>query len=265
MGGVAHVKPGERARGSQPPGVWVMGVTLEGATNMFGGGGVMHVKRGDVTLIGPGAENWWQVPATASEGKGGWTIVYVVFTPRPHWLAWMQYPQPIPFHSCLKIADPAHWRRIVRAMKQAQLMASTSLPERAELALNAVEAALLWCRADQAHQSLALDPRVSAAVTHLSTRLRDPITLASLAAVCHSSRARIAALFRQQVGVPPMEFLESRRMRLAAEMLRMTGEPVRQVALAVGFEDPNYFTKRFRRYTGMSPRRFRQKPGEAPK
>jgi AraC family transcriptional activator of pobA len=48
------------------------------------------------------------------------------------------------------------------------------------------------------------------------------------------------------------------RMIVEAErQLRYTTMPVAQVAYLLGFEDPAYFTRFFRRHSGLSPKAFR--------
>ncbi len=54
-----------------------------------------------------------------------------------------------------------------------------------------------------------------------------------------------------------MQYLEQRRLDRAMELLGRTSMSVKDIAGAVGFENPFYFTLRFRKHTGYSPRRFR--------
>jgi len=256
-GGWRVVMAGERAQGVKPPGRWVLCITIRGTVVMKAGADTLTVTQGDLVLIEPGVLNQWVVPEQGKK-KNTWEVIYVVFTPRPHWLAWMRYPAALPGHLHVSVRGPAHWARIVEAMKDVYTHATSALPQSSDLAMNAIEAALLWCSINQANRPPSLDPRVADAVAYLSTHLRDPLTLAELAQKCHTSRARLASIFRTQVGMPPMKYLEQRRVALACELLRMTNESVQQVALAAGFEDANYFAKRFRRAVGQSPRAFRQ-------
>jgi two-component system response regulator YesN len=54
------------------------------------------------------------------------------------------------------------------------------------------------------------------------------------------------------------EFLLNRRIELAKEVLRDLTLNITEVARKVGYDDPGYFARRFRRKTGMSPREWRE-------
>lgn len=63
--------------------------------------------------------------------------------------------------------------------------------------------------------------------------------------------------FRQQfaalVGTPPRQYLTSLRMYDAKFRLRSTNQSVKQVALAVGYTDPLYFSRHYKQYWGHAP------------
>jgi len=63
--------------------------------------------------------------------------------------------------------------------------------------------------------------------------------------------------FRRWAGVPPMAFLNQRRIDVAAGMLASTSLPISQVASAVGVPSPTSFSRAFRRARGQSPREYR--------
>jgi AraC family transcriptional regulator, arabinose operon regulatory protein len=79
-----------------------------------------------------------------------------------------------------------------------------------------------------------------------------------VANACNLSVSRLAHLFRAQVGLSPMQFLERERLERAKSLLELTPRQVGEIAREVGFEDAFHFSKRFRRWTGSSPRAFRQ-------
>jgi YesN/AraC family two-component response regulator len=54
-----------------------------------------------------------------------------------------------------------------------------------------------------------------------------------------------------------MEYLNRYRVEQAKRLLEASSKSVEQISRSVGFPDPNYFTKIFARYTGTSPREFR--------
>lgn len=83
--------------------------------------------------------------------------------------------------------------------------------------------------------------------------------LEELLAIAHMSRSNLMRVFRRATGQTPIEYLVRLRIQRAMEMLRNGSLSITEIALEVGFNDSNYFTRQFRRIVGESPRSFRQK------
>ena len=60
----------------------------------------------------------------------------------------------------------------------------------------------------------------------------------------------------------PVDFLRHVRIQRAEELIKRSNYPVSQIAYAVGFSDPKYFSKCFKKETGMTPSEYREKTGE---
>jgi len=88
----------------------------------------------------------------------------------------------------------------------------------------------------------------------------DRLTLENLAAAVHLSPSRLSHLFRVQVGMPPLQFLDRQRADRARLLLMHSSEPIGAIAAEFGF-DPLYFSRWFKRHTGVSPRAYREKEG----
>jgi AraC-like DNA-binding protein len=78
-------------------------------------------------------------------------------------------------------------------------------------------------------------------------------TVASLAAATGISRAALARRFTALVGEPPMAFLTSWRLTLAADLLREPGATIGSVAAQVGYGSPFALSTAFKRVRGISP------------
>ncbi len=68
-------------------------------------------------------------------------------------------------------------------------------------------------------------------------------------------------LFRREFGAPGHQYLLRARLDLAARLLRLTDQPVKNVAEACGIPDIFYFTRLFRQRMGMAPARYRRHAG----
>ncbi|MFJ8236361.1 helix-turn-helix domain-containing protein [Ureibacillus sp. NPDC094379] len=68
----------------------------------------------------------------------------------------------------------------------------------------------------------------------------------------------LSSIFSRHHGVPFKRYLQQYRIQQAQKTLVETDYTISEVAQISGFEDPNYFTKLFKAYTGQSPHRYRK-------
>ncbi|TDE13090.1 AraC family transcriptional regulator [Jiangella asiatica] len=102
------------------------------------------------------------------------------------------------------------------------------------------------------------DPIVGAALDLMHDQPAQPWTVASLAQRVGMSRAGFSRRFVASVGEPPMAYLTSWRLALAADRLRQDSVPVFRVAAEVGYTSPFTFSTAFKRHYGVSPLTYRQ-------
>ena len=79
----------------------------------------------------------------------------------------------------------------------------------------------------------------------------------SLARGSYVSGGYLIALFRKRFGMGPMRYVQQRRIKLAQRLLADPYLTVRQVGQLCGYEDPNYFSRTFRKVSGVPPREYR--------
>lgn len=106
------------------------------------------------------------------------------------------------------------------------------------------------------------DPVVGHALRLLHDEPARPWTVASLAAAVGVSRAVLARRFTALVGEPPMAYLTSWRLDLAADLLREPSATVASVARRVGYGTAFALSTAFKRVRGVSPSAHRS--GQAP-
>jgi AraC family transcriptional regulator of arabinose operon len=102
-----------------------------------------------------------------------------------------------------------------------------------------------------------MDRRTLVAIEIIERDLVEPLNVTALAARVGLSRSRFTHLFCAAVGVGPAHYLRRARLQRAADLLRETQLPVRQIMSAVGIKDPSRFARDFRHLFGVSPRNFR--------
>jgi AraC-like DNA-binding protein len=93
---------------------------------------------------------------------------------------------------------------------------------------------------------------------HIEAHSGDGLTVDRLAGIAGLSRAHFVRQFTRLAGAPPSEYVFRLRMARAARLLQASALTVVEIAEALGFSDPNYFAKAFRRAFDVSPSEFRQ-------
>lgn len=88
--------------------------------------------------------------------------------------------------------------------------------------------------------------------------MRRPLSLRDLAAFSQLSPATIGRLFRNHLHTTPVTWILRAKIERARLLLRTRRLPVSEVAGAVGFADPYYFSKCFKKLTGQSPQVYRK-------
>jgi AraC-like DNA-binding protein len=98
----------------------------------------------------------------------------------------------------------------------------------------------------------------AAASDYVRAHLDIGISLAKAASLCHLSVSEFSRVFKREHGRTFCDFLLRSRVAKAWELLASPRVTVSEVAFAVGFNDLSYFTRIFRRYTGVSASEYRK-------
>lgn len=104
-----------------------------------------------------------------------------------------------------------------------------------------------------------LKREIAQAVAHVRTNLSGELNIATSAALAHMSESYFSRLFKSEMGVGFVEFVNGARIEKAKQMLTCTDLRIGEIAQAVGMDNPNYFSILFRKQAGMSPGEYRAK------
>ncbi|NTV89736.1 MAG: response regulator [Clostridiales bacterium] len=96
------------------------------------------------------------------------------------------------------------------------------------------------------------------AIDYLNTHFSEPVTLNEVAESTCVSTFYISRMFKKELGKNFVDYLNGIRVDKARELLRDVKYKTYEVAELVGIPDAHYFSKIFRRYTGMTPTEFRE-------
>lgn len=89
---------------------------------------------------------------------------------------------------------------------------------------------------------------------HLTCR----ILLSDLEQQCHRNKYRICHEFSAAFGLPPLKYLNKKRMEAAEVLLLSTPKKVHEIALETGFENTNHFIHLFKKEYGTTPQAYRE-------
>jgi AraC-like DNA-binding protein len=99
--------------------------------------------------------------------------------------------------------------------------------------------------------------KVGGMVNYLDEHWKDPLDIDFLAKKFHLSKSNLHRLFRKAMGTTPIQYISRLRIEKGCEFLRNTDETITRIALNVGFNDSNYFTRTFLKIKGVTPKAYR--------
>src|ERR1017187_5856361 len=99
--------------------------------------------------------------------------------------------------------------------------------------------------------------KVERSLAYMTENLNKPLHVAALAAQANVSPSHFFALFKQMTGFPPMDYFTKLRMRHACRLLDSTTVRVKEVAAALGYADPLYFSRVFKSVSAVAPVHYR--------
>lgn len=94
---------------------------------------------------------------------------------------------------------------------------------------------------------------------HLRANLAARVNLPALAAMAGYSTSHFSARFRSVTGFSVTEYVKRLRMARARQLLMTSAGSVAEIAAAVGYPDPFYFSRHFTAVNGINPREFRRR------
>lgn len=99
-----------------------------------------------------------------------------------------------------------------------------------------------------------LDP----ALQYIHEHYASDLSIGMLAKMSHVSSGRFCAAFKARTGTSPQSYIVTLRLKNAQTLMLRTNLNVQQIAATVGYGDALYFSRLFKRHTGLTPTEFRQ-------
>ncbi|MGV9993893.1 AraC family transcriptional regulator [Streptomyces sp. NPDC003374] len=229
------------------------------------------IEAGDLFVIAPG-DVMGRIHATDLAGAEGWGVFFTSDAlgpdvPGAH-LAWRTHPLLFPFVrggaiGALRLRVPAaerpEWTARIRALHDELAQRRDGYREAVSAHLTLLLVAVSRLAADVVGDLRENREQLLADVFEvIEQRYPLPLSLRDVAAAVSVSPGHLTSTVRRRTGRTVQEWITERRMVQARRLLTATDLPIGEIGRRVGFPDPGYFARTFRKVHGVSPARWRR-------
>ncbi len=103
------------------------------------------------------------------------------------------------------------------------------------------------------------DDRIEDALKYMQDQVRQKLILEDVAGRVSLNESYFIRLFKRHIGIAPMKYFMELKFRAAAGLLEDTTMSVSETAEYLGITDEFYFSRSFKKFTGLSPKHYREK------
>ena len=114
-----------------------------------------------------------------------------------------------------------------------------------------------YCRLVRKHSMKEYSPIVQKSIIFIDSNLSSNLSLSTVAQTQSVSAGYLSTIFKKETGKTITEHIAERRVKHASHLLSTTHLQIQTVALHCGILDVQYFSKIFKKYTGQTPKEYR--------
>ena len=104
-----------------------------------------------------------------------------------------------------------------------------------------------------------LSKPVTQCVDYIYSHIKERITIADLAAYTNLSESYLSRLFKQNLGISISDYIREKKIEKATHLLKYSDKPIIDIAAYLSFSSQSHFIQIFEGYTGLTPRKYRDK------
>lgn len=194
-----------------------------------------------------------------------WDHLWIYFIPRPYWIDWLHWDRNEGQIGRMQLAEADDAQQMSGLFKDVIRWNAATEPLAEAMAMNTLERIILQLFQRQPtsnHHNR--DPRIQTVCLYLNEHLADDIRVEDLARMTFLSPSRLTHIFRKEMGNTIYGWREQQRISRACDLLHQTQLSITQIARAVGYEDPLYFSRIFSQHRQLSPREYRKRFDQVP-
>lgn len=98
---------------------------------------------------------------------------------------------------------------------------------------------------------------INESILFMRDKLANKLTVDDLARRNNMSASHFTYLFRKGTGMPPLDYFIHLKLQKACLLLGSTDNKIKNVAAGIGYDDPYYFSRLFKKYMNVSPEQYR--------
>ena len=209
-----------------------------------------HVNNGDVILLPPGeSHSYW------ADSDDPWTIYWAHFSGEKaasysRFLNLHPGPNPVGMQSRLisEFDELLNIRRqglTLKGFVQASNHLKMILSDIAVLA-------------KKRRERLSAHMEMSELLNYMQNHIDRDLDLSELAQLANMSKYHFIRRFKESTGHTPIHHFIQLKMERACHLLDTSDSAIKAIAAQLGFSDPLYFSRQFRKVTGTSPQEYRR-------
>lgn len=107
--------------------------------------------------------------------------------------------------------------------------------------------------------NLSSNNRMAYIIKYIRENLDTPLTIEKLSNLIYMSESNFHRVFKNEIGVSPMDFINNERIKLAAGLLHNPQNRVKDIYMQCGFNNLSYFSRLFKRKYKLTPKAYQQK------
>jgi AraC-like DNA-binding protein len=212
---------------------WLLHYVVAGKGRFEREGKSYPLSAGDLFIIPPYLETYYQ-----ADERDPWRYIWIGFT--------TESPLPAP------LSEP-----VLRLPGAAAVFEEMKGCSRLEKGRSAFLAARLWelfsLLLEQGEGEIDY---VEKALNLIHSEYMNPLSVQEIAHRLGLDRCYFSTLFKDRIGLPPLQYLIRFRMEKAAELMVDYGESASTAGASVGYPDLYHFSKAFKAHFGVSPRAY---------
>lgn len=233
---------------------YILQLTTFGSGTIYDGKNTFNVNRGQLLLFSPNVIQNYQRHSESLY----WHYKWIYFLPNPKWNKWLNWSNKEAGIGRIKINDNRYFQEISQLFSKIDLELKSSHFFKEDVATTLLEYLLMKCiSAEKIEVIPVIDQRILNVCDLILSNLSRNDSVEYIAEKVFLSPSRLSHLFKASLGISLVQWRELQRIAESKKLLYFSNVSILNIAKSLGYEDPLYFSKIFKKHTGLSPSEFR--------